>query len=215
MKYKAFLFDFDGVIADTEHYYTDFWTIQGRIYFPDMPDFANQIKGRSLKTIYEDYFSCLPKARKQIEQALKAQEADMKYPLVSGAAEFLQLSRQYVKTALVTSSSESKMQHVYEQLPFIRESFDVIITAADIIRSKPSPECYLLAAERLGVTPDECVVFEDSEAGIQSAKNAGMKIAALATTLSRQTLMPLADTIIDNFTDQTPETIALRLDNQE
>lgn len=215
MKYKAFLFDFDGVIADTEHYYTDFWTIQGRIYFPDMPDFANQIKGRSLKTIYEDYFSCLPKARKQIEQALKAQEADMKYPLVSGAAEFLQLSRQYVKTALVTSSSESKMQHVYEQLPFTRESFDVIITAADIIRSKPSPECYLLAAERLGVTPDECVVFEDSEAGIQSAKNAGMKIAALATTLSRQTLMPLADTIIDNFTNQTPETIALRLDKQE
>lgn len=215
MKYKAFLFDFDGVIADTEHYYTDFWTIQGRIYFPDMPDFANQIKGRSLKTIYEDYFSCLPKARKQIEQALKAQEADMKYPLVSGAAEFLQLSRQYVKTALVTSSSESKMQHVYEQLPFIRESFDVIITAADIIRSKPSPECYLLAAECLGVTPDECVVFEDSEAGIQSAKNAGMKIAALATTLSRQTLMPLADTIIDNFTNQTPETIALRLDKQE
>lgn len=215
MKYKAFLFDFDGVIADTEHYYTDFWTIQGRIYFPDMPDFANQIKGRSLKTIYEDYFSCLPKARKQIEQALKAQEADMKYPLVSGAAEFLQLSRQYVKTALVTSSSESKMQHVYEQLPFIRESFDVIITAADIIRSKPSPECYLFAAERLGVTPDECVVFEDSEAGIQSAKNAGMKIAALATTLSRQTLMPLADTIIDNFTNQTPETIALRLDKQE
>ncbi|MCI7700781.1 MAG: HAD family phosphatase [Candidatus Onthomorpha sp.] len=215
MKYKAFLFDFDGVIADTEHYYTDFWTIQGRIYFPDMPDFANQIKGRSLKTIYEDYFSCLPKARKQIEQALKAQEADMKYPLVSGAAEFLQLSRQYVKTALVTSSSESKMQHVYEQLPFIRESFDVIITAADIIRSKPSPECYLLAAESLGVTPDECVVFEDSEAGIQSAKNAGMKIAALATTLSRQTLMPLADTIIDNFTNQTPETIALRLDKQE
>ena len=162
MKYKAFLFDFDGVIADTEHYYTDFWTIQGRIYFPDMPDFANQIKGRSLKTIYEDYFSCLPKARKQIEHALTAQEADMKYPLVSGAAEFLQLSRQYVKTALVTSSSESKMQHVYEQLPFIRESFDVIITAADIIRSKPSPECYLLAAERLGVTPDECVVFEES-----------------------------------------------------
>ena len=215
MKYKAFLFDFDGVIADTEHYYTDFWTIQGRIYFPDMPDFANQIKGRSLKTIYEDYFSCLPKARKQIEQALKAQEADMKYPLVSGAAEFLQLSRQYVKTALVTSSSESKMQHVYEQLPFIRESFDVIITAADIIRSKPSPECYLLAAESLGVTPDECVVFEDSEAGIQSAKNAGMKIAALATTLSRQTLMPLADTIIDNFANQTPETIALSLDNQE
>lgn len=215
MKYKAFLFDFDGVIADTEHYYTDFWTIQGRIYFPEMPDFANQIKGRSLKTIYEDYFSCLPKARKQIEQALKAQEADMKYPLVSGAAEFLQLSRQYVKTALVTSSSESKMQHVYEQLPFIRESFDVIITAADIIRSKPSPECYLLAAESLGVTPDECVVFEDSEAGIQSAKNAGMKIAALATTLSRQTLMSLADTIIDNFTNQTPETIALRLDKQE
>ena len=215
MKYKAFLFDFDGVIADTEHYYTDFWTIQGRIYFPDMPDFANQIKGRSLKTIYEDYFSCRPKARKQIEQALKAQEADMKYPLVSGAAEFLQLSRQYVKTALVTSSSESKMQHVYEQLPFIRESFDVIITAADIIRSKPSPECYLLAAESLGVTPDECVVFEDSEAGIQSAKNANMKIAALATTLSRQTLMSLADTIIDNFTNQTPETIALRLDKQE
>ena len=215
MKYKAFLFDFDGVIADTEHYYTDFWTIQGRIYFPDMPDFANQIKGRSLKTIYEDYFSCLPKARKQIEQARKAKEADMKYPLVSGAAEFLQLSLQYVTTALVTSSSESKMQHVYEQLPFIRESFDVIITAADIIRSKPSPECYLLAAERLGVTPDECVVFEDSEAGIQSAKNAGMKIAALATTLSRQTLMPLADTIIDNITNQTPKTIALRLDKQE
>ena len=74
MAIKAFLFDFDGVIVDTEHYYTEFWAEQGKIYFPELKDFALIIKGRSLKTIYDEYFVNMPQAKIDIEKALIEQE---------------------------------------------------------------------------------------------------------------------------------------------
>lgn len=201
---KAFLFDFDGVIADTEFYYTDFWAEQGRKYFPEVEGFEIKIKGRSLKTIFAECFSDMPEAQEEIKQALIEQEKQMVYRYVEGAQEFLRACKGKVLTALVTSSSESKMKNVYRAMPLVRTAFDVIVTAADVQKSKPSPECYLLAAERLGVEPKECVVFEDSMAGVEAAKAAGMQLVALSTTLPREELLPLADRVIDNFLSVCP-----------
>lgn len=201
---KAFLFDFDGVIADTEFYYTDFWAEQGRKYFPEVEGFEINIKGRSLKTIFAECFSDMPEAQEEIKQALIEQEKQMVYRYVEGAQEFLRACKGKVLTALVTSSSESKMRNVYQAMPLMRTAFDEIVTAADVQKSKPSPECYLLAAERLGVEPKECVVFEDSMAGVEAAKAAGMQLVALSTTLPREELLPLADRVIDNLLSVCP-----------
>jgi len=52
---------------------------------------------------------------------------------------------------------------------------DVIVAAEDVVRGKPAPDCFLLAAERLGVRPERCLVFEDGEAGLQAARACGMR----------------------------------------
>ena len=64
----------------------------------------------------------------------------------------------------------------------------VLITANDVTRGKPNPECYMLAATRLNVAPGRCVVVEDAPAGIRAAQAAGMRVLALATTHARAEL---------------------------
>ncbi len=202
---KAFLFDFDGVLVNTEFYYTEFWKRQGMKYFPHIKNFEQVIKGRSLKTIYAEYFSDKPDERKAIREELIEHEKGMVYEYISGAEEFVRACRGIVKTALVTSSSQSKMENVYRALPHLKSFFDLIITAEDVNESKPSPECYLTAAVRLGMKACDCVVFEDSLAGILSGKGAGMKVVGLETTLSRKELERKADIIIPNFMKVKPE----------
>jgi sugar-phosphatase len=63
----------------------------------------------------------------------------------------------------------------------IASAFDVVLSADDVARGKPDPEIYLLAARRLGLTPRECLVFEDSPGGVRAARAAGMNVIAIAT----------------------------------
>ena len=75
------------------------------------------------------------------------------------------------------------------------------MTAEDFTRSKPFPDCYLTAAERLSVSKQECVVFEDSFNGIRSGRDAGMTVVGLATTNDIQALQPLCDYVISDYHD--------------
>jgi len=68
------------------------------------------------------------------------------------------------------------------------DKFDTIVSADDYKHGKPAPDCYLLAAERLGVAPADCLVFEDTEMGIESATAAGMASVKIPTTLERRRL---------------------------
>ena len=84
----------------------------------------------------------------------------------------------------------------------IERYFGAIVAGDEVTRCKPDPEIYLTAASKLGLSPEECVVFEDAEAGIEAAKRAGIKVVALATTFDRSFLERTdADLIIDDFTD--------------
>lgn len=201
MDIKATLFDLDGVLIDTEFYYTDFWRRQGEKYFPEINGFEFVIKGQSLKSIYDTYFKNMPNAREQIYLELIEQEKNMIYDYISGAKEFVEDCKNKMLTALVTSSSESKMNNLYRQLPSIKHLFNTIVTAEDITNSKPDAECYLLAAKRLNLKCEECIVFEDSIAGIKAGKSAGMKVVGLATTCTEKELTGKADIIIKNFSN--------------
>ena len=82
----------------------------------------------------------------------------------------------------------------------IERYFEAIVAGDEVTRCKPDPEIYLTAAAKLGLKPEECVVFEDAEAGIEAAKRAGIKVVALATTFSREFLEGTeADAIVGDF----------------
>ena len=199
----AALFDFDGVIVDTEGQYTEFWGEMGRLFRPDVPDLAFRIKGQTLFQIYDGWFPDV-RVRDEISQRLEAFEHTMRFPYIAGAKEYVAYLRQHnVKCAVVTSSHDLKMSFAHAAMPSLRTDVDAILTAESFTRSKPDPQCYLVAAERLGVAPKDCVVFEDSLNGIRSGKAAGMYTVGLATTNPKEVIAPLCDEVIADFRGYT------------
>lgn len=198
MKKKAGLFDLDGVIFDTEGQYTQFWSEEGKL-LQESSDFSARIKGRTLKEILDRYFSDQKQADEVIKR-LSRFEQEMVIEYIPGAREFiLGLKEQGVKLAIVTSSNDLKMQNVYRLHPEVKKVFDVIITADKITRSKPDPECYLLAARELGMKKEECVVFEDSFSGLEAGRRAEMKVVGLATSNPAEKIADKADVVVPDF----------------
>ena len=125
----------------------------------------------------------------------------MKYRPFQDAIEFVdKLNANNIPACIVTSSSMLKMNNAFEQLPGFKEKFNGLVTGDMVKNCKPDPEGYLLGAEMIGIKPENCIVFEDSLQGIQAGLNAGSKVVALTTTVSRDKIEKLkANKIIDNF----------------
>ena len=202
MKMKAALFDLDGVVFDTEPQYTVFWGQQCREFHPEHPGLEQEIKGQTLVQIYDAWFSgALTPQQAVITERLNQFEQQMHYDYIAGFVDYITALRQKgVKTAVVTSSNQPKMEAVYQARPEFRDLFDAILTSEDFERSKPDPDCYLKAAERLGVSKEDCVVFEDSFNGLKSGRAAGMFVYGLATTNAAEKIAPLCDKVIKDYT---------------
>ena len=104
-----------------------------------------------------------------------------------------------IKTAVVTSSNLEKMLNVYNKHPEFKGYFDEILTSEDFEESKPSPDCYFKAAARFGVSPKECIVFEDSFNGLRSGIASGARVIGLATTYSVAEIEPYTKEVISNY----------------
>lgn len=200
-EYKAALFDLDGVVFDTEPQYTEFWGRQGKEFHPEMPDFAQRIKGQTLTQIYEGYFSGkLVCVRDRITARLDRFERQMDFQYVNGFEDFVwSLRAQGIKTAVVTSSNKNKMRSVYDKHPEFIHYFDAILTSEDFAYSKPDPDCYLKAAARFGLAPADCMVFEDSFNGLRSGCAAGMTVIGLSTTNSPEAIQPLCSLVVPDY----------------
>lgn len=199
---KGVLFDLDGVLLDTEGIYTDFWQAIDNKYPTGVEGFAHIIKGSNLTKILDTYYPDKT-LQKTIIGILDDFEKEMKYRPFESAMTFVaQLKKNNIPTCIVTSSSMLKMNNAFSQLPGFKEQFDGLITGDMVKNCKPHPEGYLAGAKLLGIEPQDCYVFEDSLQGIQAGINAGCKVVALTTTVSRDKIEKLkADKIIDNFTD--------------
>lgn len=92
-----------------------------------------------------------------------------------GLVEFIKSDKAY-KKALVTTARRRNAMNLLSHFNLDPKLFDVIITGEDVSRGKPDPECYLLALKALKISPDESLVFEDSESGVKAAKSAGIKV---------------------------------------
>lgn len=196
----ALLFDLDGVIFASENYYTDFWTMEAKKYLPNERDFAQKIKGHGLNDIFAKYFFDQPQIQQEIIMDLKQVESNMNFNYIDGVEEFLtSIQKENYTRCLVTSSMDDKMENVYKKRPQMQEFFPLVVTANQIRHSKPAPDCYLRASKLCNIAPSRCIVFEDSLAGLESAKTAGMKRVALSTTYSIEELKDKADMIIADF----------------
>ena len=107
---------------------------------------------------------------------------------------------QAMPCALASSSRRGWVETALEVLGF-RRYFSVIVTGDDVRRGKPDPEIYQLAAARLGVDPQSCVVLEDAPAGVEAACAAGMRVIGVRTAYTHDLPLPGAERIIDSLLD--------------
>lgn len=198
---KAALFDFDGVLVDTEKLYDVFWNEMGERHHVGIPAFASVIKGSTIYGIIEKYFSDrTEEEKKQIFDESNQYDRTMPMPALPGSFEFVRmLKAQGVQVGLVTSSDNAKLAHAFHEQPVMNGLFDTIVSADRITQGKPNPMCYLLAAEDLNRKPEECLVFEDSFTGIRAGNDAGMRVIALSTTNPAEKLQDKAYRVIPNL----------------
>ncbi|MDE6301101.1 MAG: HAD family phosphatase [Muribaculaceae bacterium] len=195
-KIRAVLFDLDGVLVDSEGIYTDFWAAVDRQYPTGVENFAYVIKGTTLTEILGRYFPDSD-IREKICLLLRKQENEMVYRLFDGIIPMLEeLRRRGIMTAIVTSSNRRKMQSLFEAIPELEALTDTVVTDEDVTESKPSPQGYLLAARRLGVTPGEYAVVEDSLAGLRAGRAAGALVIGISTTNPVEKVSPLSDMVL-------------------
>jgi mannitol-1-/sugar-/sorbitol-6-phosphatase len=194
---KAILFDMDGVLMDSMPSVERVWRAWAAQHGLAPERVASLAHGRrSIETIR----ALAPELDAEKENVLVEQmEIDDKEGVtaLAGAAVLLaQLAPD--RFAIVTSATRplAVARLGYADLPVPRH----MITANDVIHGKPSPEPFLKGAAVLGVAPEDCLVFEDSPAGIASARSAGMKAIALQTTYPADQLQA-ANTIIGTLAD--------------
>ena len=194
------LFDLDGVLVDSERIYTKIWEAIERQWPTGIDNFAYKIKGTTLEDILERYFP--EDTRKDVAEELIRLESMMIYEALPGAIDFLDsLKEKGIPAAMVTSSNGLKMAHLWNDMPGLKERFEVIITGDEVKCSKPDPEGYLAAAAALGVIPERCAVFEDSLQGVKAGKAAGAYVIGVAGTLKASDLAPYSDIVVNKVAD--------------
>ncbi len=198
---KALLFDFDGVVADSEKYYTGFWNGVG-LKWLGAEDFGKLVKGSTLKMILGKYFAGKSEAVEDIVRGLDALEEGMTYDYIPGVVEFVkEARRRRFRTAIVTSSNLPKMRGVYAKRPEIPTLFDAVLTSEDFAASKPDPDCFLKGMARFGADAAHSVVFEDSVNGLMAGKASGALVIGLTTTNPLEVVREYSSLQIPDFTD--------------
>ena len=189
------LFDLDGVLLDSEGQYSIFWESMDELFPTGVNNFAAYIKGFHLKRIMS-YFDN-DEVRQQVLDKLIEFERNMRFEFFPGALEFVkQLRDASIPMAIVTSSDRTKMQSLYSQHPEFPTLFDRIITGDMVTKAKPDPQCFLTAAQQLGLDISDCIVFEDSRNGLIAARESGARVIGVSTTMSVEDVMPLCDMTI-------------------
>lgn len=197
----------DGVIVDNHRYHLDAWEqfcYKHKCKF-DKNGFTSHFFGKSNREIINEL---MPDSLTLSEIDLLGEEKEVYYrnlyrdsiTLVQGLEEVLRyVKAKGIKVALASSAPLSNIDFTLDALN-IRNHFEVIVDASMVKQSKPNPDIYLKASELLMVSPSQCVVFEDSHAGIKSALSAGMEVIVLATTHPEEDLNYNL-TIIKNYTN--------------
>lgn len=208
---KAVIFDMDGTVVQTSMTHDlPVWTALFQDYNVklSLPVFQAFL-GKKASEILHQLVPGI--TEQQIETSLQKRDVLLAESLhekglktTPGFMNFLLLlQRKGILVALATGAGRKKLEAVCKYVP-LKDYFPIIVTANDVARGKPNPDLFLLAAEKLGVDPKECIVVEDAHNGIVAARASGMKAITITTTHPRDELQN-ADKIIDSFDELTIE----------
>jgi HAD superfamily hydrolase (TIGR01509 family) len=213
----GFIFDMDGVVIDSNPYHKIAWGkfLRGKGIPCDDQFFDNVLSGRtgptSLNLIFGDNLpeALLEEYLAEVDenyQNILRQSEDVKP--IAGLYEFLETIRANGhRLGLATSAPPLNIELGLEKLK-LEGIFEVVIGKVDVVHGKPHPEVYLTTVERLGIPIEKCIVFEDSKAGIQSARSAGMPVVGIASGHSKEELLQEGVSLaVDNFTDLSLEQV--------
>ena len=190
MKIEAVIFDLDGVIVTTDDYHYKAWkkvADEENIYFDR--EINERLRGvsrmESLEIILEKSYKTYTEQEKEAFAIRKNNfyknllenltEKDI-LPGVLDTLDFLETN--FIKKAIGSSSKNTMF--ILNKIGLI-DKFDVIADGTMIINSKPHPEVFLMASEKLGINPENCLVVEDADAGVEAAKRAGMKVLGVGS----------------------------------
>ncbi|MBI5226199.1 HAD family phosphatase [Candidatus Micrarchaeota archaeon] len=182
---NAVIFDFDGVILDSEpQHHESFRRLfeAHAVAFSETPDDFTGIGARdNIKRVYQNAGIDLAEEKLgalNLERDLLYLEvmAETGIRILPGAKELVMaLKAQKIPIALASSTNAAVLEKILPQIG-LSKSFDVVVGGDQVQNGKPAPDIFLLAAKKLGVVPTDCVVIEDSNAGVQAANAAGMKV---------------------------------------
>lgn len=181
---KAFIFDLDGTLIDTEKLYKIFWPQAVKDYGFTMTD-EQRLALRSLGRPFVaeqmaewfgptfDYLE-IKNHRKVIMEEYVREHGIDKMP---GAIELLEaLKQKGITIAIATATDPERATRYLRKAGISLDYFDKLISATEVPKGKPAPDIYLYACERLGLEPEDCIAVEDAPNGIRSAKAAGLKV---------------------------------------
>ena len=211
LPYDAIIFDFDGTLIDTES--PDFRGCE--LLFAehgltlDVKIWAEKIVGHT--TGYDDLFASIlttsqngltaDSLRKRLKELWATTFTQVE--LMPGVDRLIpQLSNAGFPLAIATASDKAWVNRWLGQHSLL-SYFHAIATRDDVEHNKPAPDVYLFAASQLGVKPERCLVFEDSVAGMQSAKAAGMTVIAVPSPVTKSLNFSRADGLVDGLTQVT------------
>ncbi|HEY9847018.1 MAG TPA: HAD-IA family hydrolase [Candidatus Caenarcaniphilales bacterium] len=205
---QALIFDMDGVLCDTMPYHLKAWArfIAQTPELPDwMRDYLPQMGGkRNSELLRELLGEHLTEADIQRwgsgKESVYRELIDNEIIWLPGLVQFLTQARLAgLKLGLGTSACRENVDLLLSHQD-LGAFFEAAVIETDVKRGKPDPQCYLLVAERLGVAPPQCLVFEDATAGVEAARRAGMRCWGVLTTQSESALLAAgAERCIQDF----------------
>lgn len=206
MSLKGFIFDFDGLILDTEvPGYMAWKEIFNRYHLPFTHEHWKKAIGTGptaydpaadLSTLVQ---ASLDPAQLREEQITRANILIQEYPILPGVLDFIKQAKLAGKRLAVASSSPRSWVIGHLSRLDLIKYFDFILTADDVTDVKPSPELFQLALSRLGLLPSEVIVFEDSPSGISAANAAGIYCIAVPNDITRTMSIVHADQVANSF----------------
>lgn len=207
---RAFIFDMDGVIIDSEPLHAEVkrQTLEHYGFAVDDAELVRYV-GRTTRSFFQSVITDSGRTDVNAEDMteykhrryLAALQGKAGIEPINGIPELLaKLKKMNIKTGLASSADPVIIEAVLTRFG-VKDKFQVVISGTEIPRSKPDPAIYLLTAERLMTAPEECVVLEDSQSGIAAAKAAGMYCIAYRNPDSGAQDLSKADRIVDKISE--------------
>ena len=219
---RGLIFDFDGLILETEEPIYQSWVELYQAYGVDLPmEFWGTIIGTSshehldiFGLLEEKVGRKLDRDRLTPERAAREMEIVLQEPLLPGVVDLIKSAQNRdLKLGIASSSNRDWVVGHLTRLN-LSDYFEFVHTSEDVERTKPDPALYLLALKTLGLEAQEAIVFEDSPNGVTAAKSAGIYTVAVPNVMTRQLNLDHADLKLDTLTELPLDEIILKAEAQ-